>query len=171
MDRRLTILLFIGFIVLYSLLVSCKGNSNKKEAQQEKPKQEKPVLSKPSSTYQDTLIIDKVTAVFYHPDSLQLKKIKELEDSMVYEGTMHEYFYQMRNARMVINKGWPNVKIVEANNVRYLIFRKKTNKTITIDLDTKGDPHGLFLFDQKHDPEQVDMMNIDNELPRYFYQK
>ena len=92
MDRRLTILLFIGFIVLYSLLVSCKGNSNKKEAQQEKPKQEKPVLSKPSSTYQDTLIIDKVTAVFYHPDSLQLKKIKELEDSMVYEGTMHEYF-------------------------------------------------------------------------------
>lgn len=90
---------------------------------------------------------------------------------MVYEGTMHEYFYQMRNARMVINKGWPNVKIVEANNVRYLIFRKKTNKTITIDLDTKGDPHGLFLFDQKHDPEQVDMMNIDNELPRYFYQK
>ena len=153
------------------MTVSCSSNSIKRDDQPEKSKQEKPVLSKPASTYQDTLVINKTAAVFYHPDSLQLKKIKAIEDSMIFEGTMHEYFYQMRNARMVIGKGWPNIKIIEANNVRYLLFKKKNNETIIIDLDTKGDPYGLLLFDQKHSPALVDMMNIDNELPRYFYQK
>lgn len=150
--------------------ISCSNSTNKEEPQ-EKPTQEKPILTKPPASYQDTLLIDKTAAVFYHPDSVQLEKIKKIEDSLVYEGTMHEYFYQMRNSRIVIKKGWPNISIIEANNVRYLLFKKKDNETTIIDLDAKGDPHGLFLFDQKHAPEQVDMMNIDNELPRYFYQK
>jgi len=171
MKRRSTILVFIGFIILYLLVISCSSNDIKKDHQPEKPKQEKQALSKPPSSYQDTLVISETAAVFYHPDSLQLKKIKALEDSMIFEGTMHEYFYQMRNARMVIGKGWPNAKIIEANNVRFLVFKKKNNETLIIDLDTKGDPYGLFLFDQIHDPALVDMMNIDNELPRYFYQK
>ena len=84
---------------------------------------------------------------------------------------MHEYFYQMRNARIVLNKNWPRIKIIEANNIRFLLFKKKNNEQTIIDLDTKGDPHGLFLFDQKQDPEQADMMNIDTELPRYFSKK
>lgn len=168
MNRKLHILLLISFFILYLLVVSCSGNSVKKETPKEKPKKE---LSKPPSSYQDTLVISTTAAVFYHPDSLQLQKIKEIEDSMIYEGTMHEYFYQMRNARMVIKKGWPNAKIIEANNVRYLLFKKKDNEIKVIDLDTKGDPHGLFLFDTIHDPALVDMMNIENELPRYFYQK
>ena len=151
--------------------LACSNNSVKKETPTDKPQQEKPILTKPPSTYQDTLLIDRIAAVFYHPDSAQLEKIKQIEDSMVYEGTMHEYFYQMRNSRIVIKKSWPNIRIIEADNFRYLLFKKKNNETTIIDLDTKGDPHGLFLFDQKHDPEQVDMMNIDNELPRYFYQK
>lgn len=171
MSKKLNILLFIGFIILYLLAASCSDNSVKKETPKETPKKEKPILKKPASTYQDTLIITATSAVFYHPDSLQLKKIKEIEDSTIYEGTMHEYFYQMRNARMVMKKGWPNAKIIEANNVRYLLFKKRNNEIKVVDLDTKGDPHGLFLFDQVHDPALVDMMNIDNELPRYFYQK
>lgn len=161
----------IVFAVISLLATSCSNNTTKKEEAQEKPNQEKPLLTKPPSTYQDTLLIDRTAAVFYHPDSVQLEKIKKIEDSTVYEGTMHEYFYQMRNARMVIKKSWPNIRIIEANNVRYLLFKNKNNETTIIDLDTKGDPHGLFLFDQKHAPEQADMMNIDNELPRYFYQK
>jgi hypothetical protein len=169
MKKTFTISVAFSTTILFG--ISCTNNSTKKEEPLEKPKQEKPLLTKPPSSYQDTLLIDKTAAVFYHPDSMQLEKIKKIEDSMVYEGTMHEYFYQMRNSRIVIKKSWPNIKIIEANNVRYLLFKKKNNETTTIDLDTKGDPHGLFLFDQKHDPELADMMNIDNELPRYFYQK
>lgn len=159
------------FSITALLGISCSNNSTKKQGPQEKSKLEKPLLTKPPSSYQDTLLIDKTAAVFYHPDSLQLEKIKKIEDSMVYEGTMHEYFYQMRNARIVIKKGWPNITIIEANNFRYLLFKKKNKEATIIDLDTKGDPHGLFIFDQKHAPAQVDMMNIDNELPRYFYQE
>jgi hypothetical protein len=77
----------------------------------------------------------------------------------------------MRNARMVINKGWPDIKIIETKNVRYLLFKKNNNDARCIDLDAKGDPYGLFLFDRKHDPVLADMMNIDNELSQYFFKK
>jgi hypothetical protein len=169
MKKTFVIPIFFGFIILPGIF--CTNNSTRQEETDDKSKKEKPALTKPVSSYQDTLLIDKTAAVFYHPDSVQLEKIKKIEDSTVFEATMHEYFYQMRNSRIVINKDWPDIKIIEANNVRYLLFKKKNNETLLIDLDTKGDPHGLFLFDQKHDPQLADMMNIDNELPRYFDQK
>ena len=56
-------------------------------------------------------------AVFYHPDSFQLLKIKEHADPMHYDGSMHEYFFQMRNARIVIKKTWPALIIIEAKKV------------------------------------------------------
>lgn len=148
-------------------IISCSNNSIKKEASN-KRKQEKQTLSKPASTYQDTLLIDQTSAVFYHPDSLQLEKIRKIVDSNVFNATLHEYFYQMRNAKIIINKDWPHIKIIEANNARYLNFKKNNNVITIIDLDTKGDPHGLFLFQPGQDPRHADMMNIETELSRYF---
>ena len=128
-------------------------------------------IRKPPSTYQDTLIVDKVSAVFYYPDSIQLGKIKKLLDTGVFEGTMHEYFYQMRNAKMVIAKNWSVLKVIEAKNIRYLLFKKTGNKPTLVDLDSRGDPYGLFLFDPGKEPALVDMMNIEGELPSYFHKK
>ena len=149
------------------MIVSCNDRKNNDETDLK----EKAILSKPPSNYQDTLAIDFTAAVFYHPDSLQLLKIQQIVDSAVYDATMHEYFYQMRNARIVLNKDWPNIKIIEANKVRYLLFKKRNNEIKMVDLDAKGDPHGLFLFDHEKDPEPADMMNIDTELLRYFSKK
>ena len=171
MKKGQSILYVLYFIILLFQAGSCSNRSAKNQPPQDKTKQDNPALSKPPSTYQDTLIIEKTAAVFYHPDSLQLAKIKKIVDSLVFDGSMHEYFYQMRNARMVINKSWPDIKIIETKNVRYLLFKKNNNETKCIDLDAKGDPYGLFLFDRKHDPELADMMNIDNELSRYFFNK
>lgn len=147
-----------------SVFISCNDGKSNDEADVK----ENTTLKKPSSNYQDTLVIDFTAAVFYHPDSLQLLKIQQVVDSAVYEATMHEYFYQMRNARIVLNKDWPNIRIIEANKVRYLLFKKGNNQIKIVDLDSKGEPHGLYLFDHEHDPEPADMMNIDTELPRYF---
>lgn len=132
-----------------------------------KPEVNKPVLSKPPAYYRDTLKIDVKAAVFYRPDSLQLQKIKEITEERIFESQMHEYFFQMRNARIVLKKNWPSIHIVEAKNVRYLLFKKWNNMSVCVDLDKK-DPYGLFLFDNKKDPHFTDMMNIDSELPFYF---
>lgn len=128
----------------------------------------KPVTKKQPGNYPDTLIIDFPAAVFYHPDSLQLAGIKARTDSMNFDGSMHEYFYQMRNARIVIKKNWPLLSIIESEKYRYLMFIAKDSSREYIDLDTKNDVHGLFVFDGIKAPVLVDMTNIETILGFYF---
>ncbi|MEP6616142.1 MAG: hypothetical protein ABJA57_06160 [Ginsengibacter sp.] len=125
------------------------------------------VIAKPHSTFTDTVIISAASAVFYQPDSLQLEKIRSVNPRNIYESLTHESFYQMRNARMVL-KSWPNVKVIEISKARYLSFIKADKTKDIIDLDSKNDIAGIFLFDKDKDPELTDMMNIETELGFYF---
>ncbi len=156
-------------LTLIVFLSSCTNTSKKEKTIPEKSIEKKSNYVKPTATFQDTLFIDIPAAVFYHADSLQLQAIKAKTDEGVFNATMHEYFYQMRNARIVLKKEWPAIKIIEAKNIRYLYFKKKNQEVAIIDLNTKGDPYGLFLFDSNKDPQFTDMMNIDTQL--YFYFK
>ncbi len=150
------------------MITACINSSVKKEEAKDKTEFTKQVLTKPPAGYHDTLKINYPSAVFYHADSLQLQKIKNITDNNIYEGSMHEYFYQMRNARMVLKKNWPGIKIIEAKHVRYLLFKKPDSNSVCIDLNTKNDPYGLFLFDARKNPLLADMMNIDSQLAFYF---
>lgn len=111
---------------------------------------------KPPANYPDTLIINFPAAVFYQPDSQQLISIKAVADTMFYESSMHEYFYQMLTARIRLKKPDP-LKIVEANKYRFLLFIKKDNSSVYIDLDARKETHGLFVFDRIKSPVLVDM--------------
>ena len=154
-------------VLVLSVTASCTSNSSRdKEEKTSSSKQQVP--TKPSSNFQDTMQIGFPAAVFYVPDSLQLEKIKELTDSVIFEATMHEYYFQMRNARMSIKRDWPRLKIVEAKNIRFLLFKGKDIDSTYIDLNTKNDSHGLFLFQPGKKPHYADMMNIDTELGYYF---
>lgn len=160
-----------GIVLFYSiaiLIISCTSSSVKEKKTEVNPGIVKKEIAKPPATYQDTLWIHWPAAVFYHPDSFQLRKIKEITDKRIFEGSTHEYFFQMRNARIVLNKNWAQIKIIEAKNVRYLLFIKNNKDSVYIDLDTRNDSYGLFLFDPKKDPEPADMMNIDSQLSFYF---
>jgi len=152
-------ILFISF--------SCRNKPEKKKGAEKTETKNTKTFAKPPSNFQDTMLIDLTSAVFYHPDSLQLERIKEMEESGIFEATMHEYFSQMRNARMSIKRDWPGVKIVEAVNKQFLLFRGKSTDTL-IDLNSKSDPYGLFLFQPGTQPHFTDMMNIDTELGFYF---
>jgi hypothetical protein len=169
MERNTTIVFPFFVAVILVTASSCSNAPVKEKLPEKKSGAGKHESSKPPATYQDTLFIDKSAAVFYHPDSLQLEKIREVTEEGVFDGSMHEFFNQMRNARLVLVKYWPGIKIIEAKNVRYLLFIKNNNETRWIDLDSKNDAYGLFLFDTKKDPELADMMNIETELPRYFH--
>ena len=153
---------------ILSLAASCRSNPVQQDKEKNTSPSSQQVHTKPPSNFRDTMQIDFPAAVFYHPDSLQLEKIKGLTDSAIFDATMHECFFQMRNARMSIKRDWPQLKIVEAENVRFLLFRSEANDSTLIDLNTKNDSHGLFLFQPGKKPHFTDMMNIDSELSFYF---
>ncbi len=153
------------------MLYSCSGPGKPGLVSQEKDSTKRPQLDnrkKPPSSYHDTVIIQSRCAVFYRPDSVQLEKIKTVNEKMVFESLMHDCFYQMRNARLVIERYKPKIHIVEVTNARWLIFARKDHRRKTIDLDSINDICGIYLFDSDREPEQIDMMNIDTELGFYF---
>lgn len=171
MSKKYSICLICFSICVALIQNACiNQNEKKKEDKPDTKKEALPVYKKPVSIYQDSFHINAPAAVFYHPDSLQLLRIKATMDSSVYDATMHEFFYQMRNARMVIKKNRPGLKVIEAKNCRYLVFHKKNGAAEFIDLDTKNDAYGLFLFNQNKSPLLADMMNIDTALGFYFEQ-
>lgn len=163
---------FAVYIFLIVLLTASCNNKNTKLESNEKStsRSGQQALTKPQSSFRDTMQINFSAAVFYHPDSLQLDKIRMITDSAIFEASMHEYFYQMRNARMSINRDFPRLTIVEAKNIRYLSFSGNGIDTV-IDLNTRNDPYGLFLFQPGAGPHVTDMMNIDTELGFYFKNK
>ena len=145
------------------------GTSKKGDRQeQSKPVTTSVIYKKPPSSYGDTLIITGESAVFYNPDSLQREKIKELTRKNEYETDEHNCFYLMRNARMVLKKYWPRIHIIETSANRYLLFVKAGKNKTCVDLNSKGDMCGIFLFDGKKEPELADMMNIETALGFYF---
>jgi len=159
------------FVLLFAVfyLYSCTNAGPTKKKNAEVPATSHTVqYKKPLSSFNDTLIINRISAVFYNPDSLQLSKIKAITGKDLYETDVHNCFYLMRNARMVLKKYWPRIQIIETSEYRYLLFIKVDNSQTCIDLNTKEDMCGILLFDRKKDPELIDMMNIDTALGFYF---
>ena len=159
---------FFLYFLLLILSLSCSNSPRQTTPARNKSENKETVKNKPSSSFSDTLKINSAAAVFYHPDSLQLEKIKLVTDARIFDGSMHEFEYLMRNAHFVIKKNMPQLKIIEAKNVRYLLFIRANKNTDCINLDTKNDAYGLFVFDRKKPPLLSDMANIESELGFYF---
>lgn len=160
MVRKIVYILF--FLVL---LVKCSQTNKKKPSTVTENKGTK---AKPGSSYHDTLTIRGASVVFYQPDSVQKEKIKQITEPRVFESSMHEFFYQQRNARIFLKRYWPNLKILEFNNKRFLLFIKDDKTSDLIDLDKRNDSYGMFVFDGKQSPRQLDMMNVESQVPEYF---
>ena len=158
-----------GLIALFLFICSCSEGNKRNTPQAEiSPKTKSLIIKKPASSFNDTLVIKANSAVFYSPDSIQMEKIKKVNEKPIYDMLTHNCHYQMENARIVIKKYWPQLKIIETSTSKYLLF-EKTNKTkVCIDLNDKNDICGLFLFDGKKNPVLVDMPNIDTQLGLYF---
>ena len=150
---------------LLSLVVNIACTSvQQKQAIDSGTKIEDSVHRKPPSSFSDTIIIDFPAAVIFNPDSLQLEKIKTVTDKRIFEGIMHDCFYQVRNSKMVLNKYYSGIKIIEVKNARYIQFKKLDGKITWIDLNNESDQCGILIFDRKKNPQLVDMTNIDTEL-------
>ena len=159
----------MSHIIICTLVLSaCQNNGIKKSESQ---KTDSPTvyrnLQKPCSTFSDTIIIRVPSAVFYNPDTIQLEKIKTINKEPVFKSLVHNCFYQMRNAKMVLKQYWPRVHITDTK-ARWLLFIHADKSKTLIDLNNKNDICGIFLFDPQKNPLLIDMMNIDTELGFYF---
>jgi hypothetical protein len=160
-----------GMMAIILLTNSCSQSSEKNKKQRKESQIPRPpLIKKPPSSFADTIFINSASAVFYNPDSLQLENIKLVNEKNVYATITHDCYYMMQNARNVIRQQWPRIRIVEAINARYLLFVKKDHSKICIDLNTRNNICGLFLFDPKKNPEVVDMPNINTAMGFYFGQ-
>jgi hypothetical protein len=160
-----------GMLAIILLTCSCSSSSEQSNKQGGKDQtREHAIVKKPPSSFEDTVMVDRESAIFYNPDSLQLEKIKLANEKDVYGTMTHDCYYMMQNARNVIRQHWPRIRIVEVMKARWLLFVKKDKSKMYIDLNARNDICGLFLFDPKKDPEPVDMPNIDTFLGFYFGQ-
>ncbi len=162
-------LIISGIITLFLFASSCSDGHKKNTQQAEvSPKTRSLIIKKPGTGYDDTIVIKAKSAVFYRPDSIQMEKIKTVNEKAIFDMLTHNCHYQMENARMVIKRYWPQIKIVETSTFRYLLFEKTNKSKVCIDLNDKNNICGLFLFDGKKDPALIDMPNIDTQLNLYF---
>ena len=97
-----------------------------------------------------------------------MEKIKVVNERMTFESLTHDCFYQMRNARLVVEKNWPGIQVRLASKMRWLVFRKNNGEERIIDLNANNDICGIYLFDPFTNPVRIDMTNIDTELNFYF---
>lgn len=158
---------FLLFILFAALSFSCSENPKQNIPVPIKQSVKQLLKTKPSATFFDTLKINFVAAVFYSPDSLQLQKIKLNTDPGAFAANMHEYENLMRNARLIIKRNFKQLKIIEAKNVRYLLFTGSNKKENCIDLDKNYDPYGLYIFNRQKAPQLVDMANVATDIGFY----
>ena len=159
----------LGILIFFSAIIpGCSGVPEKNSKDQTNQVSDIKFIPKPPSSFNDSLIITAPGAVLYNSDSLQLEGIKAINKKMVFESMVHDCFYQMKNARMVLKKYWPQLKLIKSSKARYLVFLKTDKSKAGIDLNTKNDMCGLFMFDGEKDPVLADMTNIETALRFYF---
>lgn len=126
--------------------------------------------SKPPSGNADTCTISVPSAVFYYPDSLQLEQIKQQTDPSVFTSMMHEYSYQINYSKKIIETTWPKLTVAVCSNCRFLKFLKQNGTHRIIDLNSRNDAYGLYVFDLQKDPVVIDMTNVETGISFYLEQ-
>jgi hypothetical protein len=157
---------FYSSIFSACMLMACSDRTQQVQ-KNTAAQQSNTTTTKPPAAYNETVEIIYPSAVFYTPDLVQLKYIKAVTDSSVFESIMHDCFYQITNARRVLKQYYPRIKILEVSKARYLLFKNPRGDQ-RIDLNEKNDACGLFLYDGRQPARLVDMTNVDTELRFYF---
>lgn len=151
-----------------ALLPACDSHREQPKVNTSEDEKVPAPFIKPPASSSDTLTIDSKAAIFYYPDSLQLRKMRAGSDTAKFDAQMHEYFYLFKFLHASLKESWPHLPIIDAKNVRYLLFKKKDGNSEVIDLDKKLDPYGLFIFDPQKSPVQPELSNAGSEIGFYF---
>lgn len=161
---------YFPLLLVLMFLNSCSNTVKNKEVLPTEADTVRPIQGKPSSSFIDTLNIDFPAAVFFNTDKVQSEKYIESNGKKVFDSIQHDCFYQMKYSRDILKKYYPEIKVTEVINSRYLRFKTTDSEYLTIDLD-KYDLCGMFISDGKKSPAVVDMTNVETQLGFYFADK
>ena len=114
----------------------------------------------------DTLTIDRKTAVFYQPDSLQMeKRMKKVGEADFRAGADDYIYYVNTSAEYLEKEGLP---VLDAKNKKYLKFVLANKRVQVIKLDTLEELWGMYLFDPKKKAYAADITIIEDEYKSYY---
>lgn len=153
----------ILFLIIL-LITSCNNSKDNHST----PPSKKAVISRPGSSNNDTLYIStSPVVVFYNPDPKELDSIKLITKPNVFQSQTHEFFFQMRNARIVMKKNWVKLNQIATDRHRYISFKNESMNEV-VDLNSFEDYSGMILWDGHKKPHKIDMMSVETELGYYF---
>lgn len=151
------------FFALLVVGTSCNQNKDLKEVREvQKAARE---ANSETGTFIHSAVVEVrgPAAVYFHPDSSKLTQLeKSLGDQFFAKA--EESMYDISSSRdyLIGHK----VKVMETE-ARELRFQKEDGSVKVIDLAGPQYTWGLFLFDGKTDPIQVDMQNPHKQIERY----
>lgn len=114
----------------------------------------------------DTLTIDRKTAVFYQPDSLQMEKRMKKVGEADFRAGAHDYIYYVNTSAEYLEK--EGLPVLDAKNKKYLKFVLANKRVQVIKLDTLEELWGMYLFDPKKKACAVDITIIEDEYKSYY---
>lgn len=114
----------------------------------------------------DTMMIDKMSAVLYTPDSLRREKRIQLLGEKTFRISTDDYSQLMNEAAEYLE----SVKLptIVAEEKRILVFKYENGSVQTINTDTLPDLWGIYLFDAKRPPKYIDITEAEKEYKAYF---
>src|ERR1700761_6703955 len=75
-----------------------RSPENKIEQSEQSQVSRPKIIKKPPSSFDDTVIVNGRSAVFYNPDSRQMKKIGLVNEKRICATITHDCYFQMQNA-------------------------------------------------------------------------
>lgn len=161
------------FILLYTLAFTSCGTSDstKEDAVKEvhtlsHTTTTKPIIARHNTMAADTLTVTSSAAVFYQPDSVQMKKRMTEVGEEDFRIGMDDYLYYMNGSwTWLEGQGLP---CVDARYKKYIRFIAAGKKTRLIRLDTLPELWGVYLFHPAKAPYKADLTNIEKEYQSYF---
>ncbi len=116
--------------------------------------------------YIDTLIVDRIAAVFYQPDSNQIAAAIAADGEDDFYTGEDDAMYYLSEARKHLES--VKLKIIDADICKYMKFVYADNSFILIKRDTLKDINGILFFDRVQKPYSPEYLDIDPDYRKYF---
>jgi hypothetical protein len=145
------------------ILASCNQDKDLKEVQKVQKAAREANAETGTFIHSAVVEIREPAAVYFHPDS---SKLTTLEKSMgdQFFSKAEESMYDISTSRDYLIGH--QIKVIETE-ARELRFIRADSSVKVIDLSSPKYTWGLFLFNGKSDPVQVDMKDPQKQIDRY----
>ncbi len=119
-----------------------------------------------NTRYIDTLVVDRIAAVFYQPDSDQIAKAIEVDGEDDFYTAEDDMLFYLAGARKFLDSN--KLVIIDTDICRYIKFVYTDNTFTLIKRDTLKEMSGIIFFDRVQKPFLPEFLDIAPDFRKYF---